>query len=143
VKLDLMMLANHAEVQNGLMYVSGGGWDTINVQAPTQGVPPDVFTVMQGFLLVKLLFHPTETDREHEFRIAVMDSDGKELAGTQGSFRVDRDHDLPGGWLQNVNIVLPVTGIPLPGPGRYEINLNVDGQWLGDRPFRVLKRYDD
>jgi len=144
VKLDLMMLANYAEVApNGLLYLAGGGWDTINLQAPVEDVPEGVVAVMQGFLVIKLLFHPTETDRHHEFEVNVMDEDGVELAKTVGQFEVPRDHDLPAAWLQNFNIVLPVSGIPLPRASNFVVNLTVNGQWVGDRPFRVIQHFED
>ena len=42
---------------------------------------------------------------------------------------------------QGANLVFPLTGIPLPRPGSYTINLSVDEEFIGDRPFRVLKAY--
>jgi hypothetical protein len=53
---------------------------------------------------------------------------------------LERNMGLPTGW-DHVNIVVGLTGLPLPSPGRYIINLQVNGQFLGDRPFRVLKVY--
>lgn len=141
MKLDWMALANYAEDQGGLLYVIGGGWDTINVQAPLEGAPEGVFAVIQGFLVVRLLFHQTETDREHTFRINVVDADGAELGAVDGGMRVDRIKGLPPTWYQNVNIVVPLAGFPLPREGNYLINLQVDEQYVGDRPFRVLKGY--
>jgi Family of unknown function (DUF6941) len=142
VKLDWMMFTNYAEVApNGLLYCAGGGWDTINVTGRIEGAPENVFAVMQGFLAIRLLFHPTETDREHQFEVTIMDEDGARIAGVESRFRINRMPSLPAGWLQNLNIVLPVTGIPLPRAGNYVLNLNVNGQWMGDRPFRILKLY--
>lgn len=141
MKLDWLGLANYAEDRAGLLYVMGGGWDTIHVGAPVQGMPEGVFTVIQGYLVIRLLFHPTETDREHTFRVTVMDADGAQLGAIDGGMRVDRSSGLPANWDQNVNIVLPLSGFPLPREGNYVINLQVDGQFIGDRPFRVLKAY--
>jgi hypothetical protein len=141
VKLDWMTLANYAEAQGGLLYIVGGGWDTMTVNAPLENAPPEVFGVIQGTLVVRLLFHPTETGRDHEFAISVANADGRELGKVEGGVRVDRVPGLPPGWDQNFNIVLPLTGFPLPGPGQYVINLLVDGQFVGERPFRVLKGY--
>lgn len=139
-----MILANYAEAPDGgLFYVAGGGWDTIAVQAPIQGAPEGVFAVINGYLMIRLLFHLTETDREHTTRVNIMDDDGQEIAVSESTFPVTKIEGLPTGWLQNLNIVMPLTGIALPHPGNYVINLNVDGQWAGDRQFRVLKQYED
>jgi hypothetical protein len=139
VKLDLMMLANYAEAASTqLLYVAGGGWDTITVQGRAEDAPPEIFAVIQGHLVIKLLFHVTETDREHEFALNIMDDDGAEIASMAQRFAVPRNRDLPPGWLQNVNIVVPLTGMPLPHAGNYVVNLTVNGQWVGDRVFRVV-----
>jgi hypothetical protein len=142
MRLDWMMLANHAEVSNGLLYVNGGGWDTIQVHGRAEELPEDVFAIMFGYLVVRLLFHATETDREHDLRFTVMDEDGKEIASSAAPLPVKRNEDLPPNWLQNIDIVQPVTGIALPRAGFYVVNLNVNGQWVGDRQFRVAKLYD-
>jgi hypothetical protein len=38
MKLDTMLLANYAEDQGGLLYIMGGGWDTITGEL-THGDP--------------------------------------------------------------------------------------------------------
>ncbi len=143
MKLDLMLLANYAEAQNDLLYIHGGGWDTIQVTAPLEIEQPGVFALVQGTLVIRLLFHLTETDRHHQFEITVMDADGRQIAELKAESDVPRNASLPTGWLQNVNMVIPLTGMGLPHPGEYVINLTVNGQWMGDRQFRVLKGYED
>lgn len=145
MKLDLMLLANYAEAQNELLYIHGGGWDTINVTAPLQvpEVGPDVFAVIQGTLVVRLHFHQMETDRNHQFEVTIMYEDGQTIADLKAEFPVARNTSLPTSWLQNVNIVLPLSGVALPHPGEYVLNLAVNGQWMGDRQFRVVKAYED
>jgi hypothetical protein len=144
VKLDWMMLANHAEVgANGLLYVNGGGWDTITVGGPLPGVPDEVAAIMVGALAIRILFHVTETDRTHHFEITILGEDGQTVGQVGIDLNVPHDENVPPGWLQNWNFVLPVTGVALPQPGLYTINLTVNGQWLGDRPFRVVKAYED
>ena len=92
MKLDLMMLANYAEVApNGLLYIAGGGWDTITVNAPIEE-PEGVYTAMAGALAIKLLFHATETERSHHFEVTIMDDDGVELAKSAGDFEVPRNN---------------------------------------------------
>jgi hypothetical protein len=141
VKLEWLALANYAEDQGGLLYIAGGGFDTINVQAPIQGAPPDVFCVIQGMLVIRLLLDSTETGKQHEIRMQIVDEDGQQIAEAKGQFRIDQSLGLPIGWDQGGNAVIPLTGIGLPSPGNYTINLFVDGELLGDRPFRVLKLY--
>jgi hypothetical protein len=141
VKVDLMMLANHAEDHSGLLTIVGGSWDSVNVAAPIQGAPDNVFAVMQGTLVMRLLFHPTETNRSHRFEVRISDADGAEIAKLEDEVMVMRLEDLPPAWDQGVNLVIQLTGLPLPAPGLYVITLNVDGQFMADRPFRVIKSY--
>lgn len=141
MNLDWMLLANYAEVNGGLLYISGGGWDTMTVHAPIEGAPPGVFAAIQGTLVIRLLFHQTETGRDHAFELAITDEDGLEIGKAEGGVRVEQSRGLPVGWPQPVNIPIPLTGIALPRPGLYTLSLQVNGQHVGDRPFRVLKGY--
>jgi hypothetical protein len=142
MNLDWMMLCNYAEAApNGLLYINGGGWDTVTVSAPLENAPPNVFAVLQGTLVIRLLFHQTETDREHSFRLDFTDEDGNQIGNAEGKFRVDRIRGLPIGWPQNVNLPIPLSGVPLPRAGLYSISLAVNDQHVGDRPFRILKGY--
>ena len=141
MKLEWMLLANYAEAPAGLLNIMGGGWDTVTVNAPLEGAPPGVFAVLSGTLVVRLNFHPTETGRDHKFEMTMMDEDGAQVAKAEGSARVERTPGLPPGWMQNVNLALPVTGVQIPGPGLYTISIQVNGQHLGDKPFRVIKGY--
>lgn len=139
MKLDWMTLANYAEVNNGLLYIAGGAWDTINVPGPLEGAPEGVFTVIQGYLIIRLLFHTTETQQEHPFAVTIIDEDGGDIGRADGQIRVDKQPGIPIGWDTPINMVIPLTGIGLPKHGLYTISLTVGGTHLGDRPFRVLK----
>src|SRR5262249_46514479 len=80
LKLAWMMFANHAEIApNSLLYINGGAWDTINVQAPLPAEVPQAETgavaVFQGTIVVRVLFHSTEAGRIHLIRITVSDED--------------------------------------------------------------------
>ncbi len=141
MNLEWMLLANHAEDQGGLLYLSGATWDTVTVGAPTPAELPDIVALFQGYLVIRLLFHPTETGREHTFQVTVIDEDGHELQTFRGSLPVERNDKLLPGWDQGVHIILGLNGMPLPHFGNYEFSLQVDGQHLGDRPFRVVRGY--
>jgi len=146
VKLAWMMLANHAEIApNGLIYINGGSWDTINVASPIPSNLPiaqsGAIAVFQGFVIVRVLFHPTEAGRPHTAAITMTDEDGHDLAKAEGEVMVIVPPDHPPGWEVGVNAALPFTGLPLPRFGLYRASLQVDGQHLDDLPFRVVKRY--
>ena len=97
--------------------------------------------MLTGSVVVRALFHVTETGREHEFTLTVMDEDGGDVARIEGSVHVDRQPDSPAGWDQGVNMAVSLTGMPVPQFGLYTISLQIDGQHVGDRPFRVVQGY--
>jgi len=143
VKLDWIMLANYAEVaDSGLLTVVGGTWDTMTVHGPLpDDAPDDAVAVLTGSVVVRALFHVTETGREHAFALTVMDEDGGDVARIEGEVLVERQPDLPPGWDQGVNLAMSVTGMPVPRFGLYTISLQIDGNHVGDRPFRVVRGF--
>ena len=140
MKLDWIMLANYAEIgPSGLLTVVGGTWDTMTIHGPLpDDAPEDAVATLSGSVVVRALFHVTETGREHAFTLTVMDEDGGEVARIDGGMHVERQPELPPGWDQGVNVALGLTGMPIPRFGLYTISLQIDGQHVGDRPFRVI-----
>lgn len=141
-----MLLSNYAEDNRGLINISGAGWDTIEARAPIVGAPgvPDdqqPKALIQGFLVMRLLFHPTETGRDLAFTVIIIDADGNEVAKASGQAHIAKIADLPPGWLQGVNMIVPLGGIPLPKFGHYSVVVLADNQHVGDLSFRVLKKY--
>jgi hypothetical protein len=149
MKLDWMLLANYAEDNKGLLNVSGASWDTVEVRGALQVAPqysgsmqgPIPVAIFQGFLVVRLQLHPSETGREYGLTVLLADADGKDIARLEARSRIDKVEGLPTGWLQGANVILPLTGVPLPAFGHYSIVLRVDNQHLGDISFRVIKKY--
>jgi hypothetical protein len=140
MRLDWMMLANYAEAPpgGGLVYIAGGSWDTITVTGG-EDLPEGVVAVVQGYLAVRILLHPTELGRARTFDVKVVDEDGEEIAQVEGGFETEAADDLPPGWHQGFNLVFPLNGLPLPRFGLYAINFLLDGQHLGEREFRVVR----
>lgn len=142
MELAWMMLANHAEAPNDLLYMAGGAWDTVNVTAPPPpDTAPDVVTFVRGMLVIRLLFHATETDTDYPMRISIVDEDGGETGNVDGEVRAMAQPDVPPTWLHAANIIVDLSGLPLKRFGEYRINLLVNREHKGDLPFRVVKRY--
>jgi hypothetical protein len=142
-ELEWSILANYAEgpPQGGLVYIIGGGWDTLTVSAPLEGAPPNIVAGIVGSLVLRLRFHMSETNREHTLGLVIVDEDGGEVGKVEVRFRVERILGLPTSWLQANNVVMPLTGLGLPKWGVYEIGISINGNHVGTRPFRVLKGY--
>lgn len=140
-RVGFTLLTNYAEDNGGLLYLQGGGWDTITVNGPLENGPEGAFTLIRGFFVARLQFHPTEAGREHSFTVVIVDADGGEVLKVEGNLQVGRAPGLPASWMQSVNIILPLTGAPLPKPGLYRISLLINGSHEADHPFRVIKAY--
>jgi hypothetical protein len=142
-ELEWSILANYAEnpPQGGLVYIIGGGWDTVTIGAPLEGAPPGIVAAVAGHLIIRFLFHSTETGRDHTLGVVILDEDGGEVGRLEAQFRVERAVGLPTSWQQGNNVVLPLTGLGLPKFGLYDIAISLDGNHVGTRPFRVLKGY--
>ena len=139
-----MLLANHAEAPpNGLLYLSGAGWDTINVGAELpEGAPGDVVAFVQGVLVIRLRFHHTEAGTEFPFDVVFVDEDGGAIARIDGTVTaVPPDRDEPPTWDRAAHVIAGLHGLPLPRFGEYRIHLRVNREHKGDLPFRVVRRF--
>jgi len=112
-EIELLLLANHVEGINGLLFVSGGGWTDINrTIQPGQAPPPSHFGIGVG---VRVPWN--ETNRVHHLEVFLEDRDATtRLANVNAQFNVGRPPTLPPGEDQhtvlalNVDLVFPKAG---------------------------------
>lgn len=122
-----MMLADHAQVADGKLFINGGGW-TIT------GPGPVPFAIA---LYIEVPWDRTNT--KHHWRLELLDADGEPVTverddGTQpifaeGDFEVGR----PPGLKPGTPVAIPLAfGFPSPPPlppgGRYVWQLTIDGK---------------
>jgi hypothetical protein len=143
MEVGWMMLANYAEAQNGMLYLAGAGWDTINVRAePQEDAPPGVVALVRGVLVVRLRFHHTEAGTEFPFKVVIVDEDGGDIGQIDGAITaLPPEADTPPTWDRSSHVVAELNGLPLPRFGEYRIHMHVNHEHKGDLPFRVVRRY--
>jgi hypothetical protein len=129
MKLDWAMLADAAQVRDGVAYVIGGGIDTVNT--------PSLPAVFNAAILLRFLLHRLETDRPHVVELRINDEDGKELAKAQGTFFASASPDTPVGWDIPAVFALNIAGLPLAKDCRYAVEILADGGYLKTLNFRV------
>jgi hypothetical protein len=131
VKLDFALLANHAEIQNNLAFVSGGGIDTINT--------PRVPAPFVGAILLRFLMHPAEADRLHDIEVKFLSEDGSLIAGLKGQVGTEANPEdpMPKGWHYPVMMAFNLTGLKLKTVGHYSVEIFADNAHVGSLPFRV------
>jgi hypothetical protein len=132
------MLADHAAVAEGKLFINGGGWNTT-------GLGPTPLAIA-GIIEVPW----TETNTEHTFRFELLDADGgavlvdtpngQEPFFVEGGFEVGRPPGVKPGTPLPFPLAFGLVAPPLQ-VGRYEWRLTIDGQ--GDEdwslPFNVIQ----
>lgn len=130
--IDYALLADHAEVVSGKLYLMGGGWDTRYVkETPAQARIAVAVGVRIGW---------EETNRATPVRIEVEDDDGQSLARVEANINVGRPPNLAPGSTQltQLAVALPVT---LGSHGGYRVVIRAgEGPGAIERslPFRAL-----
>lgn len=93
--IEFLLLANHAEVQNGLLYVSGAGWSDMFRSPPDlEGqIAPNHFGIGASISVPW-----DETNQPHHLTISILrEGDNSELARVETDIEVGRPPGLPAG----------------------------------------------
>lgn len=123
VTIESLILANHVESVNGLLYISGGGW-TNHSRFVAPGSPPPISHLGLA-IIIAVPWH--ETNRMHSISVELRDEDAKAaLATINAQINVGRPPILRPGTIQYPTIGLPVD-LVFPHAGGYEIIARVDG----------------
>jgi uncharacterized protein DUF6941 len=133
ITVDFLMLANHVENVNGLLYISGGGW-TDHRRAIAPGAPPPMSHLGIG---ASVTVPWNQTNHQHTLAIRVEDDDGNAIAQVSAQMNVGRPPQLPPGAAQPVMLGLSLD-LQFPRPGGYRLVAQLDGEGSEKKwPFRV------
>ena len=132
----MLTLANHAEVQNGLMYLSGAEWDTLTRDVP-QGADPPPQHLGIG---VSVVVGWAETNERHPLHLWIEDEDGQAgLLDVNAELEVGRPPGMPHGTESRAPFA--INGImTFPRAGGYVVCAQVGGNAPHRYPFRVVDR---
>ncbi len=133
VVVEFLMLANHVETVNGLVYVSGGGW-TDHHRPIVRGAPvPNTHLGIATSVTVPW----TKTNQPHTLTVRVEDEDGIVVAKLDAQMNVGRPPQLPPGASQPVMLGFALD-MQFPHAGTYRLVAQLDGAGEAKRwPFRV------
>jgi hypothetical protein len=135
--VDYLLLANHVEVQNGLLYVSGGGWANLFRGPLDPEEPPPI----NHFGIAASLVIPwDETNQDHRFVIRVVQDkegeDNQEVARVEGGIEVGRPAGLDPGTDQRISVGFSID-TAFPEEGRYRVVAQI-GEDTRSVDFRVF-----
>ena len=116
VSIESLILANHVESVNGLLYISGGGWTTHHRVFPP-GSPP-LLSHLGLALIIAVPWH--QTNQNHNLVIEIRDEDAKPMVNITAQLNVGRLPGMRPGTIQYPTIALPMN-ITFPHAGGYEI----------------------
>ncbi len=129
--VDFLILANHAEVQSGLMYLAGGGWSDHHRLVSPQG--QSISTIGVG---VGIRVPWTDTNTPLQLTLTIEDADGKEsLTNAGANLTAGRPPTLPPGSDQVVVMAFNVH-ITFPHPGEFRVVARL-GEQARTVAFRV------
>lgn len=121
----MLMLADHAVVAEGKLYIAGGGW-SVRAPHPTASA-----------IAVKLDVPWNMTNEKITFQLALVHEDGQPVTQTglpdgepivaQGELEVGRPPGITPGTPIDVPLAVSIPPLPLPPGGRFSWDLTVNG----------------
>lgn len=115
--IEYLLVADHAEVVNGKLYLMGGGWDRFS--------PPAYPAVARLAIAAGIRVPFLESNTPHHLTIVIRDGDGHELLRMDGDLETGRP---PGSRGEAAAIPLAVNAqLEIAGPQVLELSAQVDG----------------
>lgn len=132
--IDTLILANHAEAVNGLLYISGGGWTDTHRQIRRDNPPPN----NHFGIGISVRIPWNETNQPHKFVVEVQNDDATNtVVRAEGELNVGRPPQLSPGAVQHAVLAINVD-VTFPAPGGYRVIASLNGERdVRTWPFRV------
>jgi Family of unknown function (DUF6941) len=127
--VEFLILADSADAIGGKLYMLGGGWDSLTVNA---------FPTQQAFSIALGLSVPwNETNQRHNVSVELADQDGNVAMTMTGQLEVGRPPGIPPGQAQRV--VLAFKGVmSIERPGSFAITAKLEDQEAKRVHFQVV-----
>ncbi len=131
-EIEFVVLANHAEAINGLLYLSGAGWTDVRT---TRGPDGRLGSVHMG-IGVSILVGWNETNHVYPLEFQMIHEDGgAPVLGGQGQIEAGRPPGQKAG--SDLRSVLAIgADVSFPKPGGYEFRVTL-GEKVKSVSFRV------
>jgi hypothetical protein len=133
MRVDTALLCDAATVREGLLHILGGGITHI--------VRPEYPAELGVTLALRIMVHPTEVDHPHQLQIILQGEDGQQVTEVRAQVQAEPPPDgLEAGDEGELLIPWNFPGRPkLPAPGRYSMELLIDGVHQRSVPFKAIQ----
>ena len=136
-QIDALIVANHVEAINGLLYLSGGGWTDLHRRILNGSVPPSHFGIGMA---VRVPWH--ETNKKHRYIVEVQaDDTGQAIVHAEGDISVGQPPQLARGSVQHAIVAISID-MTFPKAGSYGIVATIDRKGETIWTFRVHDTYE-
>jgi hypothetical protein len=131
MRLTAAMLADHASVKNGGLYVLGGGVDKLS-----RSKFPSPFGVE---IALEVEFEQSEAGTKHALSLQIKTERGRPVMGLDGEFTVNPTEESPYSTRHvPIAVALPAEAA-LPRPGTYMLSVLIDGEEQRTIWFRAVR----
>lgn len=130
ISTEWILLADHADVANGKLYLNGGGWENLTVNQPLPISHP-------CGIAVAFSIPWNETNQKHPMAIALADEDGREFVTVEGELEVGRPPGIPLGQAQRIQMAVNLL-IQIEKLGAYVVSTRLHGQPSSAITFRAI-----
>jgi len=121
VAIESLLLANHVELADGRLYVSGGGWNTFHRLVPQgEGM---VVNHLGVAVVVAIPWH--QTNMKRDLILELRDEDAKIIASNQTHIDVGRPAGLRHGQIQYASLAWSLD-LVFPHAGCYEVVARIE-----------------
>lgn len=133
-RVDCFLLADAVQVANGKLFILGGGWARLTVDALPVNRPFE--------LAVRVIVPWTETNRKLPFELQLLDEDGNPLLDqvVRADISVGRPVQLKEGTDQVVPLTLRLPNVRLEKEGRFAFTLSFQGTELARTAFDLVHK---
>ncbi len=131
-QIDTLIVANHAEAINGLLYLSGAGWTDLHRHIQGGLAPVSHFGIG---MVIRVPWQ--ETNHKHSYIVEVRTSAADAvIVHAEGEISVGRPPQLPPGSIQHTVVAITVD-LTFPHAGSYQVIAMMDGKDAPAWTFRV------
>jgi len=133
MEVDTALLCDAATVRDGLLHILGGGITAV--------ARPQYPAELGLTLALRVMVHQTEVEHPHQLQIILQGEDGEKITEVRAEVQAQTPPENVEPGIQG-EILIPwdFPGRPkLPAPGRYSMELLIDGVHQRSIPFRAVQ----